>query len=220
MKILIWASLGWLKTVLTSVLTLAYLCALRDSDVGWILVSRWHGVGARGSRELIGESSFDPSIDADLEELADLIISRQGRDVESGACGSAPAALAALLGEQVASPVSEPFEDVQMALHDAINTCVCDGHITVMDVSELLDGSGLVEAIIYCGDCGAGCRFNSTFFLMGDSGGKKRGCRLQPRKQSVAKSTHATTNHKPFAVSALATLTPLLSWTRPNLFFN
>lgn len=43
--------------------------------------------------------------------------------------------------------MSEPFEDVQMALHDAVNTCVCDGHNTAMVVSEMLGGSGLVEAI-------------------------------------------------------------------------
>ena len=58
-----------------------------------------------GFQELVvGVSGLDPSIDADLEKLADLIISRQGGDVGL-ACCSASAALAALLAEQAASPV-------------------------------------------------------------------------------------------------------------------
>ena len=86
-------------------------------------------------------------IDADLEKLADLLISRQGGDV-GFACDSASAALAALLGRasRLLCLLSGPFEGAQVALHDAANTC---GHIAlqVVDVSELLDGSGLVEAV-------------------------------------------------------------------------
>ena len=102
--------------------------------------------GVGDFQELVGGSGLDPSIDADLEKLADLLISRQGDDV-GFACDSASAVLAALLGEQAASPVSGPFEGAQVALHDAANTCVCGGHVAVMDVSELLDGGGLVEAV-------------------------------------------------------------------------
>ena len=57
---------------------------------------------------------------------------------------SAP--LAALLGEQAIPPVGGSFDDAQMALHDAANACVCGCHVAVMEVSGLLDGSGLVEA--------------------------------------------------------------------------
>ena len=115
------------------------LRASRHVDVGWILV--W--VTSRSSLEGLVLTL----IDADLEKLADLLISRQGGDV-GFACDSASAALAALLGRasRLLCLLSGPFEGAQVALHDAANTCVCGGHIAVMDVSELLDGGGLVEA--------------------------------------------------------------------------
>ena len=49
-------------------------------------------------REFVGESGLNPSTDADLEELLDLVISRQVDD-DGFACGSASAALAAVLGD-------------------------------------------------------------------------------------------------------------------------
>ena len=75
----------------------------------------------------------------------DLIISRQAGDI-GFAYGSASAALSAVLGGQAASPVSGPCEDSQMALHGAANACVCGGHVAMVDVSDLVDEDGLVEA--------------------------------------------------------------------------
>ena len=82
--------------------------------------------GVGDFREFVGESGLDPSTDADLEELLDLVIPRQVGDV-GFACGSTSAALAAVLGGQVASPVSGLCEDAQMAIHSAANACVCGG---------------------------------------------------------------------------------------------
>jgi len=101
--------------------------------------------GVGDFRELVGESGLDPSTDADLEELLGLIISQQVGDV-GFACGSASAALAAVLGGQAALPVSGLCEDAQMAIHSAANACVCGGHLAMMDVGGLVDKGGLVEA--------------------------------------------------------------------------
>ena len=100
--------------------------------------------GVGDFQQLVGESSLDPSTDADLEELLGLIISQQVGDV-GFACGSASAALDAVLGGQAASPVLGPCEDAQMALHNAANVCVCGGHVAMMDVGDLMDEGGLVE---------------------------------------------------------------------------
>ena len=88
---------------------------------------------------LVGEFGLGPSTNADLGGLLGLIISQQVGDVVF-ACGSASAALDAVLGGQAAPPVSGPCEGAQMPPHSAANACVCNWG------GDLKDEGGLVEA--------------------------------------------------------------------------
>ena len=107
--------------------------------------------GVAGSQEP-SQSSQEDLTDACLEELADRIVAQQGSDLGFADSGSVSVALAALLDEQAASPLSEwsdgDFGGAAMALHDAVNACGCGGHVAVMGVIDLLDGGHVAEAAV------------------------------------------------------------------------
>ena len=87
-----------------------------------------------------------------MEELAYRIVAQQGSDLGFADSGSVSVALVALLDEQAASPLSEwsdgDFDGAAMALHDAVNSCGCGGHVAVMGVIDLLDGGHVAEAAV------------------------------------------------------------------------